>query len=77
MNNQTISDIQTIEPDVFASCESFLTNLSANDESIIAGGHHKWHRHWHCHYRYYYRHGKYYKHKKCHKHYHKIGVNHH
>ena len=38
MDNQTISALPTIDSEVFADCESFLTDLSANDESMIAGG---------------------------------------
>ncbi len=38
MDNQTISALPTTDSEVFADCESFLTDLSANDESMIAGG---------------------------------------
>ena len=71
MDNQTISAVPTTDSEVFADCESFLTDLSANDESMIAGGiylHRSYakfrfkeyyrYRRRRYHYRYYYRHSK-------------------
>ncbi len=69
MDNQTISAVPTTDSEVFADCESFLTDLSANDESMIAGGlrlitigryykSKRYRKHRRYHYRYYYRHSK-------------------
>ena len=74
MDNQTISALSTTDSEVFADCESFLTDLSANDESMIAGGFHGYHgyrsyRSYHPPRRYYY---KFYKRRYYYKrHYHR------
>ena len=68
MNDQEVLNIPSTDSGVFADCESFLTDLSTNKESMIAGGHYykrrkrkkppKHHRDKHCHIDKYGRHRK-------------------